>query len=110
MAQKGHGAAQPRSGSAIEVGYWVAVVVPPNTAPLRCYVGQVEAVDAHGVRLTLVDWITGSASDFDLFVPWRHLESALIATPEHDLQAFGRRAVHWQERMMPEAAPEHAEA
>jgi hypothetical protein len=88
----------------LDVGYWVAVVLPPGTAPLRCYVGQVQAVDAQGIRLTLVDWLVGMADDFDLFVPWRHLESAFIATPEHDLSDFGRRAGQWQDAMMPEAA------
>ena len=39
----------------IEVGYWMAVVLPKDTAPLRCYVGKVQAVDDYGVRLTLVE-------------------------------------------------------
>ena len=55
----------------------------PRHRPLRCYVGQVQAVDAQGIRLTLIDWLVGMADDFDVFVPWRHIESAFIATPEH---------------------------
>lgn len=84
----------------LEPGYWVAVSLPPGTAPLRCYVGEVQAVDAQGVRLTLIDWLTGTADSYDLFVPWRNLETALIATPEHDLTSFIRQqAALWQERM-----------
>ena len=87
---------------AIEVGYWMAVVVAKDTAPLRCYVGKVQAVDEHGVRLTLIDWITGSATNYDIFVPWKNLESALIATPEHDTSDFGEQAGKWQEAMTKE--------
>ena len=74
---------QPRAVPTIAVGYWIAVVLPPRHRPLRCYVGQVQAVDAQGIRLTLIDWLVGMADDFDVFVPWRHIESAFIATPEH---------------------------
>jgi hypothetical protein len=104
-----HASRSPRpSPRTLDVGYWVAMVVPKATAPLRCYVGQVQAVDAQGVRVTLVDWLTGTADDFDLFVPWRNLESALIATPEHSLEYFARRAGEWQAAM--EQEPSHSEA
>jgi hypothetical protein len=89
-----------RAKQSIEVGYWMAVVLPKDTAPLRCYVGKVQAVDDHGIRLTLVDWITGMASNYDFFVAWRNLESALIATPEHSTHDFGQQAGQWQEAMM----------
>jgi elongation factor P hydroxylase len=87
----------------IDVGYWMAVVLPKDTAPLRCYVGQVQAVDEQGVRLTLMDWITGTASNYDFFVAWRNLESALIATPEHSRHDFEQQARQWQEAMMKHA-------
>jgi hypothetical protein len=100
MAEKPPSRPQKRAAPTIDVGYWIAVVLPPDTAPLRCYVGEVQAVDAHGIRLTLIDWLVGMADDFDVFVPWQHIASAFIATPEHDLHDFGRRAGHWQEAML----------
>jgi hypothetical protein len=60
-------------------GFWAALTLRAGTAPLRCYVGVVQSVDAHGVRITLVDWLMGSATGFDVFVPWSNLESALVA-------------------------------
>ena len=78
----------------------MAVTLSKDTAPLRSYVGKVQAVDEHGIRLTLVDWIMGKATNFDFFVPWSNLESALIATPEHDTESFGQEAGKWQEAMM----------
>ena len=100
MPERSPSRARKRAVPTIDVGYWMAVVLPPDTAPSRCYIGEVQAVDAHGIRLTLIDWMVGMADDFDVFVPWRHIESAFIATPEHDLQEFGRRAGHWQEVML----------
>jgi len=89
-----------RINQAIEIGYWMAVTLPKDTAPLRCYVGQVQAVDEHGIRLTLVDWFAGRATGFDLFVPWSNIESALIATPDHSTEYFGQEAEKWQTAMM----------
>ena len=54
----------------LQVGWWAAVTVKEGVFPLRCYVGQVEAIGERGVRLTLVDWLTGTATSYDLFVPW----------------------------------------
>jgi len=39
----------------LKVGWWVALTLKPNVAPLRSYVGQIQAVDAEGIRITLVD-------------------------------------------------------
>jgi hypothetical protein len=80
-------------------GWWVAVTVKPGTAPLYCYVGQIQAIDSQGIRLTLVDWITGGAAGWDFYVPHSNVESALVATEEHDLKAFGDAAGKWQESM-----------
>ena len=75
------------------------MTLKPDTAPLRCYVGQIQALDADGMRLTLVDWIVGAAVSWDLYVPHRNIESILIRTDEHDLKGFGDAAGKWQERM-----------
>lgn len=83
----------------LEPGYIVALTLKPDTAPLRSYVGQVQAIDERGVRLTLVDWFVGSFSNWDLFVPWTSITSALVATPDHDTANFGDAASAWQTRM-----------
>jgi hypothetical protein len=80
-------------------GFWVALTLSPEAALLRVYVGQVQAVDAHGVRLTLVDWILGAATHWDFYAPWGQITSALIATPEHAREGFADAAADWQDRM-----------
>ena len=90
----------------IEVGYWIAATLKKDTAPLRCFVGQVAAVDERGIRVTLRDRsdVTpnyGHFVDYDLFIPWSNLESALIATP-HNANYFGNPAITWQDAMVKE--------
>jgi hypothetical protein len=91
----------------LKPGYWVAATLKPGTAPLRCYVGQIQAIDEKGIRLTLIDWITGMATNFDLFIAHESLESALVATGEHDLREFGERAGKWQEAQNGKSEPSH---
>lgn len=76
----------------LEPGYVVALVLKESVAPLRCYVGQVQAVDEHGVRLTLVDWLIGEFLQWDFFAPWESITAAMVATPQHDVQHFGEEA------------------
>ena len=80
----------------LKVGDWVAITLPKDTAPLRCYVGQIDAMGDRGVRLTLIDWMTGDAQGFDLFVRWENIESALVCTDEHNETLFGDAASKWQ--------------
>src|SRR5918911_1451992 len=92
----------------IEVGYWIATTLKKDTAPLRCFVGQVKAVDEHGIRVTLIDherYTTtnyGLFTDYDLFIPWANLESALVVTRLHDEDKylFCRDASRWQDAMV----------
>lgn len=83
----------------IEVGYWVALSLRPGTAPLRCYVGEVQAVDERGIRLTLLDWLIGKAVGNDFFAPWDSITSMLVCTPQHDLEGFVESARKWQDNM-----------
>lgn len=83
----------------LKPGWWVAVVLKPGAAPLRSYVGQIQTIDAQGMRLTLVDWFTGHPSNWDFFVPQASLESALVCTDKHDSQLFGDAAGKWREAM-----------
>jgi len=93
----------------LKPGWHAAVTLKPGTAPLRCYVGQIQSVDEKGVRLTLVDWMLGAASSWDLFVPHHNIESMLIATEDHDLKQFGDAAGKWQTKMCPGPKGESAE-
>jgi hypothetical protein len=88
-----------RQGVGLEPGFWVAPSLAPGAAPLRSYVGQIEAVDERGVRVTLIDWLVGAATDWDLFVPWASITSALVATQAHAMDRFGDAAGQWQTRM-----------
>ncbi len=83
----------------LEAGWWVALTLRPGAAPLRCYVGEVQAVDDRGVRITLVDWVTGRAVGNDLFAPWAEISAALVCTPDHDRGLFGEDARRWQALM-----------
>lgn len=86
--------------STLKTGYAVALTLAPDTAPRRCYVGQIEAIDLHGIRITLIDWLLGSFCGNDLFVPWSNIQSAYISTEKHDLTMFlGTDAPRWQENM-----------
>ena len=83
----------------IAVGHDVAMTLKPGAAPLRCYVGRVQAVDDRGVRVTLMDWIVGGYVKEDLFVPWEQMTSVLVATDEHDRSLFAEAAAEWQTQM-----------
>jgi len=89
----------------LKVGYWVALTLRPDVAPLRCYVGTVAEVDAIGVRLTLVDWFSGEATGHDFFAPWSSITSALVGTPADNLELFGKAASKWQSQMEEGKAP-----
>jgi hypothetical protein len=64
-------------------GQIVALALHQPVAGLACYVGEVQAVDARGVRITLVDWTTGLFAGLDFFTPWTNVEGALVATSAH---------------------------
>ncbi len=94
----------------LKPGRWAAVVLKSGAAPLRCYVGQIQAIDTQGVRLTLIDWILGSATNWDFFVPHASLESVFVCTDQHDLTQFGDVAGKWQEAMKPKQEKAQAAA
>ncbi|MBI4299256.1 MAG: hypothetical protein HY666_05815 [Chloroflexi bacterium] len=82
----------------LKPGYIVALVLKEGTAPMRCYVGQVEDLDDRGIRLTLVDWFIGAFLHWDFFAPWESITAALVATPNHDVKNFGEAAGEFQLR------------
>ena len=86
---------------AIQPGYCVAVSLVPETAPHNCYIGLVEATDAHGIRVNLVHWdekldMLGGYSE-SLFVPWGNITSILVSTERQPTRRFMTdRAPKWQ--------------
>lgn len=90
----------PEVGDArtLQIGFWLAIAVLPGTGQNPCIVGQLQALDERGLRITLVDWIGGRADSWDYFVPWAHIGSMLVCTPAHSLELFGEDAAAFQER------------
>ena len=88
-----------RNRYGLRVGWWVAATVSEGIAPARCFVGQVEHVGEEGIRLTLMDWLVGRAAGWDVWIPWRNLECAMVCTGAHDLRQFGESAGQWQEHI-----------
>jgi len=78
----------------LEVG-WVALTLKPGTAPRRVYIGLVEAVERHGIRLSSLEWL----GDSDLFVPWESITAALVATNLGALMGLSETAERWQEQI-----------
>jgi hypothetical protein len=95
-----------KNDKGLAIGYWVALTLKPDAAPLRAYVGQVQALDQYGVRITLVDWLTGGAHGYDFFATWDSISSALVATPDHDIDNFGERARWWQDALQDDKNPD----
>ena len=85
--------------TSLEVGQVVALSMRPGAAPLRCYVGEIQAIDERGLRLTLVDWMSGRMVGNDFFAPWSEITSALVCTKNHDAEMFGESAKNWQTQM-----------
>jgi hypothetical protein len=83
----------------LKPGWWAAITLKPDTAPLRCYVGEIQALDSQGVRITLVDWFSAQPTGWDLFVPHANIESALVATNDNHIKTIRDEAGKWQERM-----------
>lgn len=79
-------------------GMVVALRLKPGTAPLRSYVGEVQATDEHGLRLTLVDWNVGMFNSYDFFVPWENIEVSYVAVPGVHKLPEGELD-RWQERL-----------
>lgn len=81
-----------------KVGWLVTVTMKLDTAPRRCYTGEIQALNSRGIRLTQLG-VMDRAEGFDLYVPYRNIDSALVATDEHDQYEFPDRARQWSEGM-----------
>ena len=73
----------------LQIGYVVEIHTKHGPAhPKQGHVGKIEAIDYRGVRITHVDWLIGSFSGFDRFIPWGQIADIYIATPDHDVGLF----------------------
>jgi hypothetical protein len=71
----------------LKEGYAVGVALREPIGTQRFYVGEVQAVDNLGVRLTCIDWLLGAFSGFDLWFPWSNvLGMTEVCIPQmHDM-------------------------
>jgi hypothetical protein len=84
-------------------GQVVALALQRPVADEACYIGEVQATDARGVRITVT---TGLLAGLDYFAPWTNIEGALVATSaehlngdeldgfQHEVRRQARRAEH----------------
>ena len=86
------------TGRGLQRGYWVALVLREGSAPFRCATGQIREVDEHGVRMTLTHWAVEQTLGWDFYAPWGSITAALVATPDHDIPAFGEAAARFRDR------------
>lgn len=68
---------------ALAPGWAVAVALREPVSGLACWVGEIQALDERGLRLTLVDWIIGSFTGWDFFIPWDNVVAVKVATELH---------------------------
>ena len=81
-------------------GNIVAVTLKRDAAPMRCHVGEVQAVGERGLRITKMDWIVGRSTGLDVFMPWSQVTSIKVATEEHSLDKGGIDSFgQWQTEM-----------
>ncbi|GAA1984304.1 hypothetical protein [Amycolatopsis minnesotensis] len=91
----------------LAAGYWVGLALREPVSGLRYWVGQVQYVDEHGVRLTLIDWLVGTATGWDFYVPWDNVLGAHVGTPEHDLSRFAEEVGKLQDLHTETSSTDH---
>jgi len=64
-------------------------MVKEGIASLRCYVGQIQAIDERGRGLTLVDWFFGLGLQLRYIYFTHQPRSAHVAKDGHDIKGFG---------------------
>jgi hypothetical protein len=92
----------------LEVGFVVALMTDLTTKT-KCFVGEVQAIDDMGVRVTLMDWFVGMFCREDLFVPWPRVVGAAVWTAEHSIRSTEDFA-KWQRDFEGDWGPKKAEA
>ena len=79
-----------------EPGWVVGLVLAKRASSCRAMVGEVQRVDERGIRITPLDWLTGSFTQMDVWYPWPAVLSATVQTDQHmPEQGYWNR---WQEQ------------
>src|SRR5262249_44224662 len=92
----------------IEPGWKLIVCLKEPMGALGCYVGEVQAVDARGFRLTLMDWVIGAFLNDDCWIPWDNVLGMIVKTDEPTLKDWDPGA--WQTRHEEDRKRRHVEA
>ena len=88
-------------------GYLVGVALREPVAEQRYYVGELQATDALGIRVTGVDWFIGETVGFDQWFPWSNVLGLRdIATPEHSAKNWLDTQANSQRRHNGDPEPE----
>ena len=64
-------------------GWGVSIILRQPVNDLVCYVGEVQAVDERGIRITGMDWFVGECVGMDWWFPWSDIAAMEIATDAH---------------------------
>lgn len=82
-----------------ERGHLVALKVTGTVGGTSVLVGEVQAVDADGIRVSAMDWAVGLCCGWDYYLPHSRILDAMVATANHDLTRFGEAAATYQKRV-----------
>jgi len=64
-------------------GWGVSIVLKSPVQKLLCWVGEIQAVDERGIRITTIDWVTGMMTGMDWWFPWSEIAAIEVATESH---------------------------
>jgi predicted GIY-YIG superfamily endonuclease len=86
VMRQANGDDTPRS---IEPGFCVGVALREPIGGMKYYVGEVQAVDDLGIRVSSIQWMIGTFTGFDEWFPWSNvLGLSGIATEAHSLHGW----------------------
>jgi hypothetical protein len=71
------------TSAVIEAGWGVAIILRQPINGLACYVGEVQATDERGLRVTLIDWISGTFTGMDWCFGWADIAAMEVCTDQH---------------------------
>lgn len=82
----------------IEVGDVIFVIRKPHAQWLSdTYNGEVIAVDEAAIRITLVDWIVGTACGEDVYLRKEDIGMMCMYGKDHDKTQFMKDVLRWEE-------------
>jgi hypothetical protein len=69
--------------AALEQGWGVAIILKQPVNESACYVGEVQAVDDLGIRITAMDWLVEEPVGMDWWFPWSAIAAIEVSTDKH---------------------------